>query len=512
MKHRILAAVAWAAFAATGAAAQPAANDEAAIAQSREAFTTLDVDRLGSDRDYAAEMLPHIDRVLASLPAEDRELREDIEMLRLYTLVTLDRRDEIAPILDAVASRRSRDPDDYASAVYAALRIEDHPRAVVLVEAASRNVAGVGWGQLREGLDKDNMWMLLGELDRSGRSGELTRLAQALFRIGWPGDGDAGSADYLRTLLLEDRLAQGDLAAARDYAAGLSTVQNVVGLIVRPRYDEVLSPGSDRIALLETAIAAEDRATAAAVEGGQASHQRLLERVQFLRGVGRNEEAVTLLQPHLADVSATVAASDEGMWLVNEAAYALIALGRDAEAIALMRQLTQMPIGERIELIGPVINFAEMLFQTGRATEGLEHATWLDREAGQYANDYGKMWIASAIACSLARLDRGGEAEPQIERLRAHAEVNPAALMQAYLCLGRDDEAAALMVERLGRDDPEPAILALQDYAMSRGPAQTGTVYERLLALRERPDVRAALGRVGRVLTLPLSRSYWGNF
>jgi hypothetical protein len=68
------------------------------------------------------------------------------------------------------------------------------------------------------------------------------------------------------------------------------------------------------------------------------------------------------------------------------------------------------------------------------------------------------------------------------------------------------------MVHRLESDDPGDAILALQDFSLSAGPAQTGALYDRLVALRDRPEVRAALDRVGRVYTLPLARTYWGGF
>ena len=68
------------------------------------------------------------------------------------------------------------------------------------------------------------------------------------------------------------------------------------------------------------------------------------------------------------------------------------------------------------------------------------------------------------------------------------------------------------MVERLEKDDPSAAILVLQQYSRSSGDAQTGGHYDLLEALRDRPAVRAALDRVGRVYELPLTRSYWGSF
>ena len=496
---------------APAVAAQPAPAEESAAAAAREALSEIDPERLRTDRAYAEALLGHADR-LAPAAAANAEMRDFLERVRLIALVTLERRAEVASILDAVTERRPRAAADYIVPVYAGSIIEDRARVVALIETAGRSVPGVGWAELREGLGRDNMGNLLYELDSGGQRELRVRLARALFGIGWPGDGITGSADFLRVILIDDHLRQGDSAAAAEIASGLTTTRDVLGLIVRPRYDTVLAPGRDRMTVLREALAGEDRTTLQAIAGATPSARLLLERVHFLRGVGRNEDSLALLRPHLSDVAATIAASDEGMWLINEAAFAHIALGRGDEAIALMRELVRVPIAGNGGLIGPSINFAGMLFETGRPAEGLAHARLLEAEASQYANDYGKMWIASAIACSLARLDRGADAGEQIERLRNHAEVNPAALTQAYLCLGRDDDAAALMIERLGRDDPAPAILALQDYELSRGPAQTGDLYERLVALRERPEVRAALDRVGRVLSLPLARSYWGNF
>jgi len=506
---------AWLAVAAiclsTGmAAGQPQPADQAALAASQEALSAIDAERLRTDRAYAEELLDHVTR-LAPTVEGNPELRNFLQRVRLFALTTLERPTEIAPILDDLIARRPRAASEYIVAIYAG-RIIDHARVVALVETASRSVPGVGWAELREGLGRDNMYALLHQLDTGGRRDLRVRLARALFSIGWPGDGVAGSADFLRTILIDDHLTQGDTATAAEIASGLTTTRNVLALIVRPRYDAVLAPGRDRIEFLREAVAAEDQATLRGIQGTAPGVRLLLERAYFLRGVGRNEDTLALLRPHLSDVAATIAASDEGMWLINEAAYANIALGRPDAAVALMRELIRLPIAENIGLVGPSINFAAMLFETGHPAEGLTHARRLEAEGSQYTNDYGKMWIASAITCALARLDRGAEAGEQIERLRAHAEVNPAALTQAYLCLGRDDDAAALMIERLGRDDPTPAILALQDYERSRGPAQTGDLYDRLVALRERPDVRAALERVGRVLSLPLARSYWGNF
>jgi tetratricopeptide (TPR) repeat protein len=200
------------------------------------------------------------------------------------------------------------------------------------------------------------------------------------------------------------------------------------------------------------------------------------------------------------------------MWLINEAGYALVALGRGDEAVALMRRLLALPIADNGALIGPFINQAEILYSVGRYGEALDHARMLARDDAHYANDYGKMWISSGLVCALGALNRAAEAAPELERMRAQSDVNPAALTRAYLCVDDEAAAAALMVHRLQSDDPEAAVLALQTYSLSHVSARDAALFERLAALRDRPEVRAALDHVGHVLTLPLARTYWGGF
>ena len=282
-------------------------------------------------------------------------------------------------------------------------------------------------------------------------------------------------------------------------------------MIVRMRYDRVLAPGQDR-SLLRQSLEQRDRETVEALTGAPRDLRRVLDRAQFLRGLGRDAEAFVLLEPFTRDVPGTVASGEQGMWLVNEAGYALIALGRNEDAVRLTQKLVALPLAGNGALIGPSINHSILLYETGHFAEALAHAQRLDRDAGTIANDFGKMWIASSIVCSLAGLHRTAEAAPQLERLRAQRELNPGALMRAYLCLDDLDAAAALMVHRLESDRPEEAILALQNYTLAHGDSQRSPLYDRLTALRDRPAVHAALDRVGRVMTLPLAGTYRGDF
>jgi tetratricopeptide (TPR) repeat protein len=489
-------------------AARPSQEE---VQASLNAIGAADTRRLLTDRAYAAELLGHLDRI-APYMSDDPAAANAVRTMRLLALATLERPAEGGPIIDQIIEARPNEAGQYAAAWLAALSFRDRPRAVTLIETASRAVPGVRGAELRTLLDRQSVSSLLFQLKTEGRTADRVRFAEALFRIGWPGGGDSESGDFIRSILLDDRLAAGDNMAARNYADGVTSLGTTVLLLLGKRYDVALPAGADRLALLRTAIARQDESTREALSAAPENLMRLVERTNYLRSLARDEEALALLRPHLADVPATAANGEHGMWVINEAASALATLGREDEALALMDRIATLPLAANPSLISLRINHLGMLWEAGRYEEVLRRATALDADAERFASDFGKTWIAATRVCALASLGRGAEAAPFLARLRGWREINPVALSHAYLCLGDDAAAAALMVHRLEAADPDPAIQALQDYALGevRGPA--GALHQRLIALRERPEVRAALERVGRRMTLPLARTYWAEY
>ncbi|HTU10198.1 MAG TPA: hypothetical protein VMG08_04795 [Allosphingosinicella sp.] len=494
-----------------GSPAPTARPSEAEVRASLNAIGAADARRLLTDRGYAGELLGHLDRI-APYMSDDPAATNAVRNMRLVALATLERPGDGLPIIDQIIEARPEEAGQYASAWLAALTFRDRARAVSLIETASEAVPGIRWADLRTLLDRQTVASLLFELKNEAGNADRVRFARALFRIGWPGGGDTDSGDFVRGILLEDRLAAGDAAAARDYASGITSLSNTLPLLVGRRYDRVLPEGADRLAMLRTTLERQERTTREALVGAPADPRVLVERAQYLRGLARDAEALALLRPHLADLRAMAGNGDYGIWVLNEAAFAMAATGRQDEAVALMSRVAALPLADYPSLINLRINELELLWEAGRHDDALRRAAALDAEADRYASDFGKMWIAAARVCALAGLDRGGEAAPQIARLRELSEVNPAALSRAYLCLGDEAAASALMVHRLQAADPDPAILVLQDYGLGQPQGASARLAARLAALRERPEVQAAFDRVGRRLTLPLARSYYGDY
>ena len=487
----------------TGSQREPAADEPESV----RAFRALDLRRLESDRAYAESMIRHFD-ALPPVAADDEHGRLRIEGLRIYAMVTAGRTREAGALIDDVLARRPGVAAAYALPWFGALRLNDADRAIAVVEQATRSVRSSEWPSLRALLEKDHVWMVMRRHPGEAGLPRRARLAEALFRIGWPGHDDPAARDSLRMIMLNAQLARSDLRDAADLAAGITTSGNMVSLITLKRYDAVIG-SQDRLALLGRAIAAEDQATAAAVAAAPEDLSKLLGRALFLREQGRDADAFALLEPFTRDVAATVARDDDGMWVINEAAYALLALGRDDEAVALTAAVAALPIAGRPELISISINHSAVLLRAGRNEEALAHATRLDRDFSQHASEYGRMWMLASAACALERLGRREAVAPLLRRLRSGRAANPAALTRTYLCLNDLGAAEALVIQRLRGDEAELLVRSFQDFRIA-GAVAEDPVLLRFESLRQRPAVRAAIERVGRILPLPMARTYWG--
>ena len=131
----------------------------AALEASQRALAEADFRRLSEDREYAAQVLQHIEFLERAVQPNSVQAR-GLEGMRLVTLTTLERNDEIRAIVDRMLARRSREAGAYAGPIYATLRTQDWPRAVATVETAAQNVPGIGWVDLRRLLERPPMFQM----------------------------------------------------------------------------------------------------------------------------------------------------------------------------------------------------------------------------------------------------------------------------------------------------------------------------------------------------------------
>jgi tetratricopeptide (TPR) repeat protein len=266
------------------------------------------------------------------------------------------------------------------------------------------------------------------------------------------------------------------------------------------------------IARLDTAIAEHDRETAAAAAAFPRDRRVIFERMRLLRSRGREQEALEIAAPFLTDIPSTAGLHPYGGWIVNEAAYSLLASGRPEDAFRLMEELSSLNATRNPHLLANGINYAAMLWEAGRPADALRQLDRLSPVARRFATPGGIMWIASIQTCALHALGEPRAVHRLLIAMQRRRSDNWTALMRARLCTGDLDGAENLLIERLRSDGAAYALVALQDYGL--GETATGQLrglITQLQLLRERPRVRQEIERSGVILRLPLARTYHGT-
>ena len=502
----LLAFIALASGSATAVApAAPAATEDEALAS----LAALDFEKLFSDKAYAEAMLGPLET--AADAGDDPRVSASVELLRAVALGTLGRHDEAVATARRAVLRSPGQGDLYAEAAFTAARASRPLVAASLIEAGAREVREPEQVEnLRNGLDENFVHWLRRKLREAKAQPEQDRLSEALLSIHWPSPDRPGMVDTLRQSVIRARLPS-DPAGAKALLAEMTDPAPLLPLLVSRRYDALFAGDSERLARLEAAIAAFDKGSAERLRRRPDDPDLVLDRAQFLRGVGRDEEAIALLSPWTRDLGRVEAGGEKVFWLVNEAAYALNTLGRSDEAVALMEKLIALDMSKHPYLISMAINHGDILIAAERYADGARYSEALFATGKAGASLYGQMWMWANAACSHAHAGRPEQAAPWVERLKTGSDDNPSAHLEGLLCTGDLDAAERLMLKQLGGEDVGDLLVDLQDYTLG-GRGIDPLLATRMAAVRARPAVAAAIARRGHLLKLPLSRNYWTDY
>lgn len=274
-----------------------------------------------------------------------------------------------------------------------------------------------------------------------------------------------------------------------------------------PHFDRLTDP-----------VAGEQAALARAQAEAASDRRRMgpiYDQVNALMALGRLDEARALAETALARFS-NGRRFDDGeawaAWLMDSAARILYAQNRVQEADAWMVRAADLP-----ENGGPnvsqVMNYATMLSYQGRQEDALMLLRQL--EEGELPHP-DLMWIWSLQACAQHRLGRPDARDRRLGQLRKDWSANAPAYQRALVCLGDVEAAAALLVARL--DDPQlraEALAAVQDRPLlisAEAMPLAAELEAGFRALRQRPEVLAAIAEHGRIERVELRQSHLGAF
>lgn len=318
-----------------------------------------------------------------------------------------------------------------------------------------------------------------------------------LFDAGWKTQGVEPS-NLWRDLALQ-HLQRGEVARATKVALRVTSGQVALSMRVDKRFDAITLAHLGAFDV-DRLIAAEISATKAQI----AAHPDQLQPITDLQELF----LITSQYPKVLSISdaAVVRAekreggktysdfSDRYNWILDSRSRAFKRQGQWDKAIAMEVLAARIPEQGGIN-VSQSINLGELYAELGQPDNAATAIIQLGdlSPIGQMQLEGVKLRIA---------VDRGDEsaASAATAYLRAHRAEEPDTLQDALLLRGKLDEAAALLIERL--ENPEwrtDALVDMQHYAdVARTPMEK-TIHDRWNIVTRRPDVQAALQKVGRV-------------
>jgi len=194
------------------------------------------------------------------------------------------------------------------------------------------------------------------------------------------------------------------------------------------------------------------------------------------------------------------AMSRDAVFVMLHRARALAALRRVDDVDRLYAPFLKVDLNRAPAAATALIGYAEFLDEVGRSARALDVARRTRADAGGLLSDVGKRWLDRTEICALSALGEAADANRAADRLKANADQNRPAAIEALLCAHRDAEASVIALRAFG--DAEIAadlLLQFQPAGALWAPAPS-RLRDLWIAFLARPEIKAAFERNGRIL------------
>lgn len=418
--------------------------------------------------------------------------RTSAQLLRIPCLASGGRSTEIADVYRELAGTDPHNPMVRSLGVVVALAAGDSPEAArrlsTLAEDQPDALARINGDLARS---------LFQSLTERQALAERDRLFLALARADWQPADRPDLRDTITQGGIETLLAQRRVEEAASLLPRITAPELLANMAIEqlhaplwPAIEARLGPHS------ATAV---DRFAAprlAAYANRPESPDARRDAVRALLLLGRLDEA--------ADAAGKIAIGptmrEADVVAVRQGAQALAAAGQAEAAVTRLRALTTAEVANAPGAAAAWIAIAELQDENRQGGEALATARAGLAQARDTLSPWGIGWLKRSEACALAMLGRKDEAGRVGDALVAEVKRNPAATIEALLCLGRSDEAASIAVSTLGtRDGADMLADQFQPAAALWAPigSRLRSLWTPLLA---RPAVKAAFDKAARIL------------
>lgn len=320
---------------------------------------------------------------------------------------------------------------------------------------------------------------------------------------------DRLSDDYLRVAHARVLMDNGQIERARERLSTVTEPRLLLGISLMKLFDPLRTdPAFER--RLDFRAAAEANLAQSQEEMAAAPDELRLvvQTSEALRTLGRDEEALRLMESALSRLRTFKDRRENENWAVEQRANALRALGRSDKARRASRRAAKAEENGG-DNVSQAINYAGEL----EADEKPREALAMLENLGD-TSPYGDMWVAATRACAYEQLRDTVRRDEALAYLAANEVENPAARARALLCADKQDDVAQLYIRRLANSAQRmDALLALQTYPAAAEPGRTrrALILSRMAAVTARADVRAAVLSVGRFEPALLTNMNWGE-
>ena len=358
------------------------------------------------------------------------------------------------------------------------------------------------WPDRSRQFDPDFILHIIDEAKHS--AGQLA-LLQALFDAHWKLTGDIEPSAAWRDLILR-LLDKGRAAEASDVAARVTDVYVLIDMRADRRFDRIVEANAAQFDI-GPAAERELHALQAAADKAPRSLRLKSEVIWVLLARQRYDAALAAADSILQDIRSTNFPEklygdlgDEQSRFLNLRAVALLRVGRFEEALAQLTVASQLH--EKYSgNVDQLINLGSLFCSLERPNDALSSL----RSLSAGTSPFGAMQLELVRLDAYAQLKDTRRMERSLEFLRAHRADAPAAYEDALIVVNQQDRAAADLVRRLrDKNLRQEALLGVQDFAPAPGTPRDEEMDARERALLTRPEVRAAIEKVGRVESYPL--------
>jgi hypothetical protein len=324
-----------------------------------------------------------------------------------------------------------------------------------------------------------------------------------LFDAGWKAQGVEPS-NLWRDLALQ-HLQRGEVARATKVALRVTSGQIALSMRVDKRFDAITLAHPDAFDV-DRLTAAEIAATKARIAAHPDQLQPVTDLQELYLLTGQDSKVLSISDAAVAHAEkregpkAYTDFGDRYNWILDYRSRAFKRQGQWDKAVATEVLAARLPEQGGIN-VSQSINLGELYAELDQPDNAANAIIQLGdlTPVGQMQLEGVKLRIA---------VDRHDEsaASAAMAYLRAHKAEEPDTLQDGLLLRGKLDEASALLIERL--ENPEwrtDALVDMQHYAdVARTPMEK-TIFDRWNTVVARPDVQAALQKVGRVETFAIA-------